>query len=72
MNLGCFWVVVLDDLMFSPVVPKTVMHGFYCLACGKGCFSPNARLVPADLSGQPEATREVKKPVRAAWARTGF
>jgi hypothetical protein len=34
MNLGCFWVVGLAGLMFSPFVPKTVEHGFYCLACG--------------------------------------
>jgi hypothetical protein len=72
MNLGCFWVVVLDGLMLSPFVPKTVEHGSYCLACGDGYFSPIAKLVPGQVFRPPEAKRGVKEPARAAWARTGL
>jgi hypothetical protein len=43
MNLGCFCVVFFEVLMFSPFVTKTVLHGFCCLVCGAGCFSPKRK-----------------------------
>jgi hypothetical protein len=38
-NLGCFGVVFLGVLMFSPFVTKIVLHGSCCLACCEGYFS---------------------------------
>jgi hypothetical protein len=57
MNLGCFCVGFFEVLMVSPFVPKTVVHGCCCLVGGAGCFSPNARLMPSDLSGHPAGAR---------------
>jgi hypothetical protein len=51
-----------------PFVPKTVAHGFYGLACGDGCFSANARLVPGQGVRPAEAKRGVKKPARSGLA----
>ncbi len=53
MNRGCFGVAFLEVLIFFPFVPNTVEYGSFGLACGEGCFSPNATLVPSGVSGQP-------------------
>jgi hypothetical protein len=68
MNLSCCCVGFFEVLMFSPFVPKTVAHGFYGLACGDGCFSANARLVPGQGVRPAEAKRGVKKPARSGLA----
>ena len=68
MNLGCFCVVCFDGLMCSPFVPKTVKQDFYRLACGDGCFSARARLVPRQGGRPAEAKRGVKKPTRSGLA----
>jgi hypothetical protein len=57
MNLSCFGVDFFEVLMFSPFVPNTVMHGSCCLACGAGCFSPNAKPVPEQVFRPPEEKR---------------
>jgi hypothetical protein len=69
MNLGCFCVVFFDLLMFPPFMTKTVEHGSFSLACGEGCFSTKAKLVPWQVFRLPEEKRGSKEPARAAWAR---
>jgi hypothetical protein len=70
-NLGCFGVIFLDVLIFFPFVTNTVEHGSFGLACGEGCFSTNARLVPWQVFRPPAEQRGSKEPARIEWARGG-
>jgi hypothetical protein len=64
MNLGCFCVILLDVLMFSPCVTNTVKHGFVGLAGGEGCLSTSAKLVPWPVFQSPEQRTGPNEPAR--------
>jgi hypothetical protein len=69
MNRGCFCVVFFDVLIFFPFVPNTVAQGFCCLACCKGCLSPNAKPMPWPIFTFHEARNGSKAPASGASAR---